>query len=100
MKSTPRKKAKIKKCKVCCKEFEQWNSIVVWCSYECGYKLSQTKREQVYAKETKRLRSEYRANNRSYQMKKAQDRCNEYIRLRDKNYPCISCGTTHRQPFQ
>jgi len=28
-------------------------------------------------------------------MRKAQDRCNEYIRLRDQGLPCISCGTTN-----
>ena len=93
MKQT-RKKPKAKRCKVCTTEFLQYNSLVVWCSPKCGLELSKLRTDQQYVKKTKQLKREYRANNRSYQMRKAQDRCNEYIRLRDGNFPCISCGTT------
>lgn len=36
----------------------------------------------------------FNKNNRSYMTNRAQNRCNRYIRLRDKNLPCISCGST------
>jgi len=98
-KLTPRKKApdalqkpKTKKCKVCGKKFEQWNSLVVWCSPQCGYQLSKKWVEQTYIKETKRLRSEYRANSKAYQKDLAGKTCRKYIRLRDKDEPCIDCG--------
>jgi len=95
MKET-RKKPKLKKCKVCLKEFLQYNSLVVWCSSQCGLELSKIKSKQRYIKETKRLKKEYRSNNRSYQMRKAQDSFNKFIRLRDGNI-CISCGNQTRQ---
>jgi len=98
MKQT-KKKPKLKKCKVCPTEFLQYNSLVVWCSPQCGLELAKIRKQQKYVKETKRLISEWRGNNRSYQMRKAQDRCNKYIRLRDKDLPCISCGTTKDVQF-
>jgi len=88
-----RKKPKLKKCKICASEFLQYSSLTAWCSPQCGLELSKLRSKQSYIKETRRLKTEYRANNRPYQMRKAQDRCNEYIRLRDKEVPCISCGT-------
>ena len=89
------KKPRTKKCKVCRTDYEQWNSTVQWCSVDCGVRMAEIRKAQKYKKKTAEMKREWRGNNRSYQLRKAQDRCNEYIRLRDKGLPCISCGTTN-----
>ena len=41
-------KPKKKKCKVCKTEFDQYNSLVSWCSSKCGYEsiTIKTKRKE------------------------------------------------------
>lgn len=93
---TEHKKPKERLCKNCRGKFLQWNSIVVWCSPKCGVELAATRRAQKYKKQTLEMRREYRKHDRPYQMRKAQDTFNKFIRLRDGN-KCISCGSTTRQ---
>jgi len=87
---------KLKTCKNkgCTVKFPQFNSIVAWCSPKCGQEIAAAQIKKDYDTTTKQMRKDWRGNNRSYQMKKAGDRFREYIRLRDKGLPCISCGTT------
>ena len=40
------------------------------------------------------MKRDFKANDRSHQIKLTQQACNAYIRERDKKEPCISCGTT------
>lgn len=89
------KKPRTKKCSFCKSDFEQWNSLESWCSVDCAIQLIAIREAKKYKQETTRRRSESRAGDRSYQLRKAQARCNEYIRLRDRGTPCISCGTTN-----
>lgn len=88
-------KAKLKKCKVCKKTFEQFNSLVSWCSPTCGYKLSQSKLKEKKANEWKIEKKALREKLKTLGQYEAEAKKSfqKWIRLRDKNKPCISCGT-------
>ena len=93
-----------------CREwFHPKFSNVWWCSPECGTKLALAKRSREREKEEKaadkkRRREEQQQKDklkvrrlalkpRSYWIKQAQQAVNAYIRERDRDLPCVSCGT-------
>jgi len=81
-----------KKCKVCKARFEPtYNTLQAVCSPKCALRLAQKTRE----KETAKKAREYRANDKSLAQlrSEAQKEVNGFIRLRDQNRPCISCGS-------
>lgn len=99
------KKVRSKKCKVCGNAFETNDSFRKWCSPECGVKLAQTTlvkfREREKAKQEKEERVKIKAvrerlKTRSERLKDLQDVFNRFVRLRDKDLPCISCGRYHQ----
>lgn len=51
------------------------------------------KAEKKRKEKTRQLKQKLRDEDRSYWMKKAQASFNAYIRFRDKDLPCISCGS-------
>ena len=97
MKNSP---VKLKTCKNkgCKEKFPQFNSIQTWCSPKCGVEIAAVKVKKAYKAETNRMKKAYYDNNRKHQIKKAVAACNAYIRARDADKPCISCGT--RKPVQ
>lgn len=79
-----------KKCKACGNEFQPERQMQTCCSYVCAM-------EYVKQSARKRVRRETRAaliklKTRSEWLKDAQKVFNEYIRLRDADKGCISCG--------
>lgn len=82
---------KAKKCKVCKESFIPDKPLQVVCSYVCGLHYSRgvitkkKKKDKAEAKEKLKTKSEY--------LKELQAIFNKYIRLRDKDEPCISCRT-------
>lgn len=80
-----------------------------WCSPECGTKIALERRSKEHEKaekaaEKKRRREEQKQKDklkirklalkpRSYWIKQAQQAVNAFIRERDRDLPCISCGT-------
>lgn len=86
--------SKIKKCKVCLDEFEPRNRTQQVCSVPCAIKYRDAKAAAKRRTETRQMRRAFNENDRSYQLKKAQEAFNAFIRERDKGQPCISCGTT------
>lgn len=90
-------KLKKKKCRVCKNKFEYFNSTQVVCSPACALKLVKQKTEKAYNKETKRLKESIKT--RTDWLNEAQTAFNVYIRLRDRDEPCISCGTTKPVQF-
>lgn len=88
---------KQKKCKApgCGALFTPFNSLQKWCSPDCGLKLARHNQRKERKAETRRMRQHLNSNDRSYQLKKAQEAFNKFIRLRDRNEPCISCGRYH-----
>ena len=88
MKKTPRRKA----CSICKVDFDQYQSTQVVCSPRCALELATLKAAKRRAKETRQMRREFNAKDRSYQLKKAQEAFNAFIRERDSGQGCISCG--------
>lgn len=82
---------KLKSCKVCKEKFTPIRPLQAVCSLKCSYehalqlKIKKDKAETKKLKETLLTHSDY--------LKMAQTVFNAYIRKRDKNLPCVSCGT-------
>jgi hypothetical protein len=94
------KQPKPRKCKVCKGEFVRRNSLQTVCGPLCAVVWLR----QVQAKVAKRNHREQRAARReglvklrtvSDWTKLARDQFNKFIRLRDADKPCISCGREH-----
>ena len=90
------------KCKVCgCYFVKTISSTQKVCSPKCAIVLS---KEQARKKREKSERAEKRERkaklkSRSEWLKDAQSVFNKFIRLRDKNEPCISCGKYHKGQY-
>ncbi|AOF54452.1 protein NinG [Rodentibacter caecimuris] len=89
---------KPKKCKVCSKEFTPFNSMQKACSPKCAIELVRNNSQKAREKaEMQRLRErKVKLKSRSEWLKEAQSVFNKFIRLRDKDEPCISCGRYHQ----
>lgn len=104
----------MKRCIICNKEFEPKtypNSTikVKWCSSECGYiyanqkqakkakslKLKQENFNKLYTPIAKQSKTSYTS-----RLNYARSIFQAWIRERDKNEPCISCGTYYSDSFQ
>ena len=96
MKQSQIKPKRKRKCKHCGDMFEPFNSMQATCTkIECCVTYGKKLHKKQYKAETKELKKKQKDNDRSYWLDKAQKSCNAYIRERDKNQPCISCGTTN-----
>jgi len=84
---------KLKACKVCKERFQQFNSTTKACSIACSLELVKQAHDKEYRKETKRLKDKIKS--RSEWLKDAQTVFNKFIRLRDNDLACISCGRHH-----
>jgi hypothetical protein len=83
-----------KKCKVCKKPQSEWkhqiSSLQRVCSPKCAIAYVEAAKE---AKEREEYRNAKKAlKSRGDHLREAQATFNRYIRLRDKDLPCISCG--------
>lgn len=91
--ATPKKKAKKDKqykCVVCKKLYQRWSMTQVVCSPVCGLEYCRKKREKEERREFK-LRVEA-LKPKAHWLRVAQLEFNGFIRERDKDFPCISCG--------
>ncbi|MBD2785400.1 recombination protein NinG [Xenorhabdus sp. DI] len=102
-------KLRERKCKVCGEKFHPKFQDEQWCSREHReelaiklYRKNKEKREKALEKERRRKEAEARdklkarklaVRPRSYWIKQAQQSVNAYIRERDRDLPCVSCGT-------
>jgi len=85
------------KCAFCKKQFTQFNSLNKVCSIKCAIELGKLKPAKVnYKRVNSQLKSEAKEKLETYSQKvnKAKVIFQKWIRERDKNEPCISCGTT------
>jgi hypothetical protein len=85
------------KCKFCKKEFTQFNSLNKVCSIKCAIELGKLKPAKVnYKRVNSQLKSEAKEKLETYSQKvnKVKVIFQKWIRERDKDLPCISCGTT------
>ena len=85
---------KPKKCRACGDEFLPFNSMQVVCpgSVKCALQLVEEQKEKESRKAANKARKALRELDRSYWLKAAQREFNKWVRLRDKDLPCISCG--------
>lgn len=85
---------KTKKCKQCGKEFQPFQTTQKVCSPKCALDFA---KEKAVAERKKQNKADVRAmreNDRRHQLRLAQAAFNAFIRARDADLPCISCGTT------
>ncbi|HDR1925715.1 TPA: recombination protein NinG [Pasteurella multocida] len=96
------KKPKVHRCKVCGNYFVKNKSTQKVCSVDCAIKISKEearkKREKIQRSErlaTKKRMTALKEKNKTHNelIKDAQEAVNKYIRARDVNQCCISCGT-------
>lgn len=92
-----------RRCKICGNRFETNFLNVVWCSQEClsAYQKerNQKARQKMMNKPVKPIKVKTPIKSRSSSERAKLVRSlvtvfNAYIRKRDENLPCISCGTT------
>jgi len=83
-------KAKPKKCKACKTRYQPYSSLSKACSPKCALELVSIAKDKKHRKE----KAEYRVKTKSISkwIAEAQVSVNTYVRLRDHNEPCISCG--------
>lgn len=93
------KPLKLKKCKVCREQFAPYNSIQPTCGkYECQVEYATAHAQRAAMRRARQERKETRAAKErqmtlSDWLKRVERECNKYIKLRDANDGCISCGT-------
>ena len=85
----------MKKCKVCKVEFEPKKPLQMVCGYECALAYAKAKLAERQAKESKKRQSERKESlkKKSDYLKDAKKVFQLWIRKRDFDQPCISCGT-------
>ena len=86
----------MKKCAACKKEFSPFNSLQKACSPKCALQLTDKNKKEQKKKDKQWIKA-----NKSLQkhIAEAQTAVNRYIRARDKDKPCISCGIGYRGSF-
>ena len=79
-------------CKACKTKFEpQYNTIQPTCSIKCAIDYANDKNLKERRKDTRKRKQALKT--RSDWLREAEMACNAYIVYRDRNDPCISCGT-------
>ena len=103
--------AKKRKCRVCRESFQPKRCLQQACSYECEVKLAELAAAKSKAKREKDCRVAEMASRKIFRMAKdkhktitehaadTQKPVNAYIRYRDKDKGCISCGKPLRGTF-
>ncbi|WP_159287596.1 recombination protein NinG [Proteus terrae] len=108
-------KLRRRRCKICREWFVPKQSFQNWCSPEHGFELSEQRRNKDREKALAKLKKEKQKKEReekdklksrklavkplSYFTKQAQTAFNAFIRERDKDEPCISCGRFHEGQY-
>ena len=96
---------RLKKCKICGSQFETSDSFRQWCSPECWVELAKQRTSKAKAKADKARdklarekikKAKESLKSRSDWLNELQTWVNKFIRLRDKDEPCISCGRYHQ----
>jgi hypothetical protein len=85
------------KCKFCKKQFTQFNSTISVCGYQCAIKWGKLKPvKAAYKRVATELKREAKdkLETHTQRINKVKPIFQKWIRERDKNEPCISCGVT------
>lgn len=92
-------KVKRKLCASCKTYFPCTNSLVKACSPDCAIKLVKAKQAAEFKAKTREMKAKLNDLDPGFWADKAQKVFNRFIRLRDFNKPCISCGTTNKVKY-
>lgn len=90
--------AKTRRCRNCKAKNEKFIVVGInaFCNYDCAAKFGMSKSTKDKQKATKKAHTErkrtFRLNDKPLRVKEAQRAFNAYIRARDKDLKCISCG--------
>ena len=89
-----------RKCKCCGASFVP-QGLASWCSLPCAHKLAMALLAKKKAKEQLQERAADKAKlkTRADWLREAQAVFNAYIRERDRDQPCISCGRFHKGSY-
>lgn len=100
------KQVKQKKCKQCNSLFTPFNSMQKVCGAQCAQAFAVSEREKKEAKakndEVKRVRQKLKQlsmKDKPTARRAARKEFNAYIRERDRNLPCVSCGRHHHGQY-
>jgi len=87
------KQPRPKTCKICKVKFDPVRPLQMVCSPNCAFEYS----KQLRVKSDRAIKqvTKLKLKTKSEWLKEAQVIFNQYIRLRDKNEPCISCQRHH-----
>ena len=83
---------KEKKCKMCKSSFIPTRPMQTICSFECSIEYAKNKNKTEREKKARKVKKEFKENDKSTLLKLAEKVVNTYVRLRDLNKPCCSCG--------
>jgi len=86
---------KLPKCKICKTPYERKSNSQMVCSYECSLKYGKKaveKKDKEAKTEARVALREFKKNDKPVLLQLAQKLVNQYIRMRDKGKPCISCS--------
>ena len=91
-------------CKVCKKLYSRRRPTQTVCGLECGAEYSRRQRAKSAEKAAQAQRRALRERRRAMKpksewLKEAQTACNAYIRFRDRDKPCVSCGRYHQGQY-
>ena len=90
---------KPKICKNCNIEFIPRQLGQKVCSPKCAIEYAKAQRASDVGKECRKKRKQARDTDKAFQLKQAQAVFNRWIRLRDKDEPCISCQRHHNGQY-
>lgn len=83
-----------RKCKICGEPFKPtYSTLQKECSYKCMADAARERRVKTERKELRVRRAQIKT--RAQWLRETQAVFNKFIRLRDANEPCISCGRHH-----
>jgi len=89
------------KCKVCQNKMQLFNTLRPYCSFDCGAKYAiklKVNKDIADWKIKKAVMKEKLLSHSDY-LKLLQNIFNKFIRLRDENLPCITCGTQSKVEY-
>ena len=71
----------------------------VVCGLDCAILMAKHEAQKKHHAKTRKMREAMNDKDRRHWIKKTQAAFNAYIRERDKNEPCISCGRFHKGQY-
>jgi hypothetical protein len=85
-------KPKLKKCKSCDNRFEVWKSTTQVCSIKCALEFARVKAAKKEKQQDRERKSAFWLNDLKTRRPAVKKACHKYIRMRDKDEPCICCN--------